>query len=144
MIFPEEFRWNHPSYPAYHSKRGEDGAFLIPLIATEWVMFCLATRGIGPDAPPGPRWEHVSVTVRNRVVAPPPRCPTWEEMCAVKAKFWAPTEWVQQFHPPVTEHVNNHAYCLHLWRAPEVITHTPPSILVGLVGVRGRNLNVVK
>ncbi len=57
----------------------------------------------------GGGWEHVSVSYSNR-------CPTWEEMCRVKDIFWYDNECVVQFHPPKSEYVNNHPYCLHLWR----------------------------
>lgn len=70
-------------------------------------------------------WEHVSVSLPNR-------CPTWEEMCFIKSKFWGDDETVIQFHPPKSEYVNNHPYCLHLWRNTRTPIATPPSILVGL------------
>lgn len=54
-------------------------------------------------------WEHVSVSLRNR-------CPTWEEMCAFKDIFWEEEECVVQFHPPKSEYVNLHPYCLHMWK----------------------------
>lgn len=70
-------------------------------------------------------WEHVSVSLPNR-------CPTWEEMCYIKDLFWDETQTVVQFHPPKSEYINNHRYCLHLWRNTKVEIQTPPSILVGL------------
>ena len=54
-------------------------------------------------------WEHVSVSMKNR-------CPTWEEMCAIKDIFWCESECVVQYHPPKSEYINNHPYCLHLWK----------------------------
>lgn len=57
----------------------------------------------------GGGWEHVSVSYPNR-------CPTWEEMCRVKNMFWNDDECVVQYHPPKSDYVNNHPYCLHLWR----------------------------
>lgn len=58
-------------------------------------------------------WDHVSVSPanRNRQV-----CPTWEEMCVIKNMFFEPEDCVVQFHPPKSEYVNNHPYCLHMWR----------------------------
>lgn len=70
-------------------------------------------------------WEHVSASLPNR-------CPTWEEMCFVKHLFFEDHETVIQFHPPLSEYVNNHPYCLHLWRNKKDEIKTPPSILVGL------------
>lgn len=54
-------------------------------------------------------WEHVSVSL-------PWRCPTWDEMAAVKSLFWKETECVMQLHVPAADHRNLHPYCLHLWR----------------------------
>lgn len=57
----------------------------------------------------GAGWDHVSVSH-------PGRLPTWTEMCAVKELFFRDDEAVMQLHPPKTSYVNNHVYCLHLWR----------------------------
>jgi hypothetical protein len=69
-------------------------------------------------------WEHVSVSTHGRT-------PFWEEMCFVKDLFWEPEECVIQFHPPISEYVNHHPNCLHLWRPLRFELITPPSILVG-------------
>jgi hypothetical protein len=57
----------------------------------------------------GGGWDHVSVSCATR-------CPTWEEMAWVKEKFFCDNEAVMQLHVPKSEHINNHPYCLHLWR----------------------------
>jgi len=57
----------------------------------------------------GKYWEHVSVAL-------PRRCPTWDEMCMVKDIFWGEEECVIQFHPPKSQYVDLHPYCLHLWK----------------------------
>lgn len=54
-------------------------------------------------------WDHVSVSRKTR-------CPTWEEMCALKDLVFEPEETVMQLHPEKSEYVNNHPFCLHLWR----------------------------
>lgn len=54
-------------------------------------------------------WEHVSVST-------PERCPTWEEMSMIKRIFWDDDEVCMQLHVEVENHVNNHPYCLHIWR----------------------------
>lgn len=54
-------------------------------------------------------WEHASASLRSR-------CPTWDEMCAIKDIFWGEEEAVMQIHPPRSEYVNLHPYCLHLWK----------------------------
>ena len=71
----------------------------------------------------GMGWEHVSVSYRKR-------CPTWEEMCAIKAMFWNPEEVVVQYHPRESEYVNQHPFCLHLWRKCSEDFETPPMICV--------------
>lgn len=68
-------------------------------------------------------WEHVSVSLLNR-------CPTWEEMCWVKDKFFYPAECVVQYHPPQSGYVNVHPYCLHLWRPIKKDLPMPPNNFV--------------
>ena len=80
---------------------GNNGAFLIPTRPGQPPLRVIASDGAG--------WEHVSVSLPNR-------CPTWDEMCKVKALFWDDDDCVVQFHPPKTDYVNLHPYCLHLWR----------------------------
>lgn len=70
-------------------------------------------------------WDHVSVST-------PTRCPTWEEMEFVKRRFFKPHETAMQLHVPLSEHINNHPYCLHLWRPHHADIPRPPSIMVGL------------
>ena len=77
----------------------------------------IASDGLG--------WEHVSVSTATR-------CPTWDEMCLVKDLFWSEDEAVMQLHPPKTEYVNNHAFCLHLWRPMDGSIPLPPAELVGV------------
>lgn len=77
------------------------------------------------DFPEAHGWEHVSVSCKNR-------CPNWPEMSFVKDLFWRGDETVVQFHPPESEYVNNHPYCLHLWRDTNSEHKLPPSILVGV------------
>ncbi|MCR4532718.1 hypothetical protein NUV62_17465 [Acinetobacter venetianus] len=72
-------------------------------------------------------WEHVSVSL-------PARCPTWEEMCFIKSLFWGEDDCVIQYHPPKSDYVNNHQYCLHMWRPIEQSLPTPPSFMVGKAG----------
>ena len=75
----------------------------------------------GTPDPDQPQWEHVSVSLANR-------CPTWEEMCAVKDIFWKEDETVIQFHPRRLNYVNRMPYCLHLWRKVGLEEHElPPS-----------------
>lgn len=133
MKFPEKHR--QPMRGSlYESASGDPcGIFLIPHGGD--LLFCLATDGEALDSPADQRWEHVSVTVRNKRSLPLRRCATWEQMCFVKGHFWNAAECVVQFHPPKAEHVNNHAFCLHLWKPSGEEIKTPPSILVGIKGL---------
>lgn len=89
----------------------QNGAFKVYVEGKSF--FVIASSGGG--------WEHVSVHPKNQK-----RCPTWEEMCAVKDMFFEPEEAVMQLHPAHSEYVNNHPYCLHLWRPLEREIPLPP------------------
>ncbi len=94
------------------------GAFKV--FVAQRSFFVIATNGDGGD--------HVSVSPgsRNRRA-----CPTWEEMSAIKDMFFEPEETVMELHPPKSEYVNNHPYCLHLWRPNDGREiPRPPMILV--------------
>ena len=80
-------------------------------------LLVMASEGMG--------WEHVSVSLRNR-------CPTWNEMCLIKRLFWTDDETVIQYHPATEQYVNQHRYCLHLWRPIGVELPVPPAVLVGI------------
>ena len=75
----------------------------------------------------GGGWEHVSVSLDRK------RCCTWEEMCIIKSLFWDDEDFVVQMHPPKADWVNNHNFCLHLWRKyrSNDYCERPPSILIG-------------
>ena len=87
---------------------GNKGAFYIPREQTRKGKFflCAAVDGQG--------WEHVSVAIPSEK-----RTPTWEEMCYIKSLFWEEEDAVVQLHPPKSQAVNLHPYCLHLWRLSE-------------------------
>ena len=95
---------------------GNAGAFEIKLRNSQKV-FVIASDAMG--------WEHVSVSRIDR-------CPTWEEMCQIKEMFWDSDDCAVQFHPPKSDYVNNHPYCLHLWRPVGVDIPRPHSLLVGI------------
>ncbi len=122
---PENFRVtvefamkrNIPHMYGSTAEAGRNGMFFVPHLRE--VLRCIASDGEG--------WEHVSVSL-------PGRCPTWEEMCFVKRLFWEPTEVVIEYHPAEEDYVNNHPFCLHLWKPSGVVIPTPPSYLVGIKG----------
>ena len=80
----------------------------------------LVTEGFG--------WDHVSVSL-------PDRCPTWEEMAFIKDLFFCDDEVVVQYHPRKREYIENHRFCLHLWRWQGGEFPTPPPELVGFKGM---------
>lgn len=70
-------------------------------------------------------WEHLSVSMPNK-------CPSWEQMCFMKEQFWEDDEACVEYHPKKEDYVNNHNYCLHIWRPYNFELLTPPSIMVGV------------
>ena len=87
-------------------KDGEDG-----FAAQHGHLWVIASWGGG--------WDHVSCHVEGR-------CPTWVEMCHVKAAFFDRDEWAIQYHPNERSYINNHPTTLHLWRPQGVQIPTPP------------------
>jgi len=96
------------------------GAFRIPVSTGREVMV-IASSG---DETLGIEWEHVSVSLPNR-------CPNWPEMCFIKSLFWDDEETVMQLHPPKSQWINNHSFCLHMWRPLKQEIPLPPSDTVG-------------
>lgn len=99
---------------------GNNGLFLIPGKRAGETLKVIASDGEA--------WEHVSVSLPNR-------CPTWAEMCKVKELFWSDDDCVLQYHPPRAEWVNNHPYCLHLWRPIGQDVPRPPALMVGIAAL---------
>lgn len=85
--------------------------------------FCVASDGEG--------WEHVSVSIRTASLEGLKRCPTWDEMCLVKAMFWEPNDTVLQYHPADDDYRNFHAYTLHLWRPINAVLPVPAPSMIG-------------
>jgi hypothetical protein len=56
----------------------------------------------------GRRWVHVSLST-------PDRLPTWDELKRAKSIFVGDDRTALQVLPPLSEYVNRHPYCLHLW-----------------------------
>jgi hypothetical protein len=114
MKVPEEYRLKH-GYMGSDKTYGNNGVFLIPFEGRELQVI----------ASDHAEWEHVSVSLTNRT-------PNWKEMCFIKNLFWDENECVVEFHPPKSEYVNNHEFCLHLWKKIGHNFEMPPSIFVGL------------
>ena len=116
-VVPNKFKRPHPLFQSLLDPKEMTGAYLIPY--KRFKLLCIVSCGMG--------WEHVSVTVNGKN-----RCPTWEEMCFVKNKFWEKEETVVQYHPPESEYVNNHPYCLHLWKQIGKEIELPNNLMVGI------------
>lgn len=94
---------------------GFNGVFTVPVLGMPFRVICSDGGG----------WDHVSVSH-------PFRCPTWDEMAAIKDLFFDAHECVMQLHPPRSEYVNNHRFCLHLWRPQDRVIPQPPKEFVGI------------
>lgn len=101
---------------------GNNGAFMLPNRIGRVGMRQFPLKVIASD---GEGWEHVSVSL-------PTRTPTWAEMDYCKGMFWDDSDCVMQLHPPRSDWVNNHSYCLHLWRPIGIEVLRPPSWMVGV------------
>lgn len=102
---------------------GNAGAFFVPNPFRREVPLTVIASD-GSDGQQDHGWEHVSVSL-------PDRCPTWREMSLIKSLFWDPSDCVVQYHPPEADYVNNHSFCLHLWRPTGVELPRPPIWMVG-------------
>jgi hypothetical protein len=96
---------------------GNNGCFMGVPIHTVRVFMQISDGG---------GWEHVSISIPDHK-----RCPTWEEMCAIKELLWDEEDCVVQYHPPKSQYVSCHPYCLHLWRPTGQVIPQLPSAFVG-------------
>lgn len=110
-LLVEHYRIKVDGYSLHSGK--ESGWFLVPCGK---VMLKVCSSDYGG-------WDHISVSL-------PDRTPTWEEMCHVKDLFFRTDEWVMQLHPPKNENVNNHPFCLHMWRPQNCTIPLPPKVMV--------------
>lgn len=116
---PEQYRIKNGPMGST-SEYGNNGAFRVPVKGnrpgfTNKIINVVASDQLG--------WEHCSVSL-------PHRTPTWDEMSQIKRMFWGDDDCVVQFHPPKSEYINNHPYCLHLWKPIGTQIPTPNIILV--------------
>lgn len=120
------------AYRIVHPFAGEGddrgGAFLVPSPGTQGLCV-IASNGMG--------WDHVSVSLKHR-------CPNWDEMNKIARLFFGEDECPYQLHPPERDYVNNHPYCLHLWRSHTQDVPRPPAELVGLKGVSADTVRAMK
>ena len=109
-------------FGAKDEDRAHGGAFLIMRIHQfdRVALRVIASNGEG--------WDHVSVSLSNRT-------PVWDEMEYIKRLFFKPDETAMQLHVPPSSHVNNHPFCLHIWRPHAGAIPRPPAALVGIQGL---------
>jgi len=50
----------------------------------------------------------------------------------IKLLFWEAEGEAMQLHPRNSEYINNHKYCLHLWRPKNTWIPMPPTEMVGV------------
>lgn len=121
-ILVDKYRKSHPMYP--DTQFGDSyGYFEISVGKDGEPLEDYRLRIISSGIQPRGGWEHVSVSIADR-------CPSWEDMCRVKAMFWEDSETVVQFHPEESQYVNNHEFCLHLWKQVGVKVELPPKQFV--------------
>lgn len=103
---------------ASDSTFGNNGAFIVPYNGDKLSVVVSDQGG----------WDHVSVSLFDR-------CPTWDEMQYVRSLWFRDDEWVVQYSPPKSAHINCHSHCLHMWRkqtaTPGPWLEIPPSEFVG-------------
>lgn len=114
LLLLNAYRLRVPGLPIGGST---EGVFAVPSPTGGGRLRIIASVGMG--------WDHVSVSLPNR-------CPNWPEMSRVKGLFFRDDETAMQLHVPAADHVNNHPYCLHLWRPHDVAIPRPPGLLVGV------------
>ena len=98
----DQYRTPHPFWPQTEAA----GTFKVYVNGRSFYV------AVSVDFDKGEIWEHISVTPKNQK-----RCPTWDEMAAIKDMFFLPEEECVQFHPKRSEYVNLSEFCLHIWRA---------------------------
>jgi hypothetical protein len=115
---PERFRVTSGMFGT-GPEAGRNGMFLVKLARNQTLRVVVSDQE---------GWEHVSVSRQDR-------CPTWEEMCAVKDLFWDHEDTVMQLHPPKSDWVSNHSFCLHMWRPVGIEIPRPPALMVGIAAL---------
>lgn len=123
---PEKYRELPKGLPPPLNPKRE-GFFIIPVNDPEpGIRYyqVIASGGYG--------WEHVSVILLNEKKHSAEIMPSWDDMCFLKDLFWDDTDCVVQYHPPASEYVNNHKWCLHLWRPTVEQMPMPNKLMVGI------------
>jgi hypothetical protein len=94
---------------------GWNGSFIVPIDGDMWHIRISDGGG----------WRHLSISNMQRKVMP-----TWQIMCRAKELFWGDDELVVQYHPPKSDYINDHPFCLHLWQCLDEPMPAPPWVFV--------------
>ena len=120
---PEKYRVLIGKFASSKSDEN-NGTFFIPFNLKKTLYAnIIVSDGVG--------WEHLSIHLSYRNGIDVKRTPTWEEMCKIKDMFWDEHDCVIQYHPPKSDYVNQHKYCLHLWNPIDYVIPIPNPLLVG-------------
>lgn len=85
------------------TKRLLDGS---SYVSKRFKLFVISSKSKELD---GYVWQHVSVSRLDR------KMPTYEQLKLVKSHFIGDDKMAIQCFPPISNHVNIHKTCLHLW-----------------------------
>lgn len=116
----EKYRVKQGQLASSKEKEGNNGAFYFKGPKGDKLGLIVS------DGTDGSNWEHVSVSLKNR-------CPHWDELVFIKNLFWSEDDACFQLHPAKSEYVNNHKFCLHIWRPINQKVPTPPPEFVGML-----------
>jgi hypothetical protein len=94
---------------------GWNGLFLVPLEGDMWKVMISDQGG----------WKHLSISNAQRKIMP-----SWNIMCRVKDAFFGDDEQCIQYHPAKEDYINDHPWCLHLWKPLDEPLPKPPFVFV--------------
>ena len=119
MIFIDPLleRWRVQQGPMASLPRDMEGCFIIKNLNN-------GAQGLRLIVSYGMDWDHVSVSRKSRT-------PSYEDMRWAMKMCFHPDAVAMELHVPESDHINCHAYCLHLWRPQGVEIPQPPGIMVG-------------
>jgi hypothetical protein len=80
---------------------GWNGMFLVPLEGELWHVMISDQMG----------WKHLSVTNAQKKMLP-----SWTVLGRLKDLFYGDDEWACQFFPAKEDYIDDHPFCLHIWK----------------------------
>ncbi len=107
---------------------GWHGSF--PILRISGLIMIMSTDD---DFGDGHCWKHLSVSTADRT-------PSYDELLAMRDRFFAAESEVIQVFPPREEHRNAHPHCLHLWSRSVRLC---PKLLADAVAPRGASPQIM-